>query len=153
MLHCGEPETEVGAKFHMHQAGQRSLNEYEAKAGSWGLEADFFFALLPSKISWWNCCTNMLMSRRQGFNVLKFEATYLYHVWNSRSRPPVVNILLQHNSIAYVEWSAQLDQIAKTRQKIRSVKLTEFILVTATFDKFSIIKSVQWPETEIKWIC
>ena len=32
--HCGEPETEVGAKFHMHQAGQRSLNEYEAKAGS-----------------------------------------------------------------------------------------------------------------------
>ena len=47
MLHCGEPETEVGAKFHMHQAGQRSLNEYEAKAGSWGLEADFFFRFAP----------------------------------------------------------------------------------------------------------
>ena len=29
IVHCGEPETEVGAKFHMHQAGQRSLNEYE----------------------------------------------------------------------------------------------------------------------------
>ena len=67
----------------------------------------------------------MLMSRRQGFNVLKFEATYLYHVWNSRSWPLAVNTLLQHNSIAYVEWSAQLGQNAKTRQKIRSVKLTE----------------------------
>ena len=67
----------------------------------------------------------MLMSRRQGFNVLKFEATYLYHVWNSRSWPPAVNTLLQHNSIAYVEWSAQLSQLAKTRQILRSVKLTE----------------------------
>ena len=48
------------------------------------------------------------------------------------------HILLQYNSIAYVEWSAQLGQIAETRQKIRSMKLTEHYLLLQRFDEFSM---------------
>ena len=116
--------------------GQRSLNEYtmeytklrQAAEGWW--KQIFFFALLPSKISWWNCCTNMLMSIRQRVQCPKVRSYVLiYHVWNSRSWPLAVNtLLLQHNSICRMERTVGPNSKNPPKNKIREINWTSLPL-------------------------
>ena len=81
--------------------GQRSLNEYtmeytklrQAAEGWW--KQIFFFALLPSKISWWNCCTNMLMSIRQRVQCPKVRS----YVLISCMEFPLMAACSQHSTV------------------------------------------------------
>ena len=87
------------------------------------MEADFFFRFAPFE----NFMMKLLYEyvdeyKAKGFNVLKFEATYLYHVWNSRSWPLAVNtLLLQHNSICRMERTVGPNSKNPPKNKIREI--------------------------------